>query len=824
MASYFQLLRLLCIATTVTAATFYATNCGLSLAAAADPRVSSPTGIHRISLVTLWPLQLLVDPATGAASTSFGPSGSAANSDKRGALLAMSILDLAAVLSLFIGLAVFHQRYVRSTREADLATISIDDFSLQFYGFPRVPLQPDEIKAYLHDAAPELEGTVAEVTVARAYGQYLERVYAAEEAEAQLDDLLAESAATGKPVRAAKQEALSRQAAILREELAKMDENELVAVAAYVTFDTVAARDVAAAAFPGGALRAALPMLSTRKRFRGTHVLRASHAGDPNNLFWENIHHNAWERAQRTVLSILCTITLLLVTTSLVVGAKQFDNKMPPYVECSTGTRANGPLPCDALFRLDNTTDDRDPARAQVLAILGFADVASCNPYISSADQFIPDLAPFAPLRVGSMQSAPDPLALQCGAAACYGCYCSTKLNSVRDWYSNKYGLYNFCHFYWSTIVNAWVLKGISMVSVIGVNIAFLIIMPKFTNIEKLPTRAERDTSNVRKIFAASFFNAYIVTLAVYANIANIARDFPLVFRGPYSDFTPQWYQSIGSALFVTVCTQLVQPPAQSFLMAYFHHMRFKRVAKQRSQRALNALMVGPTWQLSYRTAKVLSTAWLALALSGGIPGVGLILPFGLWLAYFADKWFLCNTSCTPPRFRDAMTHSMRSSLVWAIWLHLILTSWMFGCPALPAYTTGRANAPNKQNGRNAFGPQIRTTRSQFNLAERLQRWQSLVQFIAFFALSLWLFVVRPNIERLRSLLLLVWKDAKRIERLDSATFTTFTAAKSNGHLTGVPSYHILQNETYAASIGPLFSKPICTTTRPAEESPLDAL
>jgi len=519
--TYFRLLRWLCIVTTVSACTTYATNCGIALAASADPRLSSPTGVQRIARVTLWPLQMLVDPTTGAASSSFGPTGRAAQSDKRAAVLAMSVLDLAAVLGLFLGLAVFRRREDRIGRASNLATITVDDYSLQLYGFPRVPLQAEEIAQYLQEAVPELEGCVAEVTVARAYGEYLERVYAAEALEEELEELDALVAATGRPAPAAKRRALEEQAAKLRGELATMDEASLVAVCAFVTFDTVAARDTCAAAFPGGALRAALPMLAPvgLPRFRGQHVLRSSHSGDPADVFWENMHYSAAARARRALLSGLCAFTLLLITTSLVVGAKSFDNTLPPYVECSTATLPGGPLPCDALFRLGNATSDADPARTQITRILSDANAANCDVYLSSADQFIPNLASMAPIREGSMDAARDPLAVKCGAAACYGCYCSTALDSAAEWNANKSGLRAFCSEYWSKKVSAWALKGVSIVSVITVNIAFLVVLPKFTRLEKLATRGEHDAANVRKVFAAQFFNAFVVVSARHARL-----------------------------------------------------------------------------------------------------------------------------------------------------------------------------------------------------------------------------------------------------------------------------------------------------------------
>lgn len=294
----------------------------------------------------------------------------------------------------------------------------------------------------------------------------------------------------------------------------------------------------------------------------------------------------------------------------------------------------------------------------------------------------------------------------------------------------------------------------------------------------------------------------------MYANIAELEQ-FPLVFKGPYTDFSSAWYQSIGSAMFVTVCTQLVQPPAQSFLTALWYHRRGARVARMRTQRALNHLLVGPTWQLSYRVAKVISTTWLALALSGGLPGVGVMLPFGLWLAYFADKWVLCHTSRTPPRHQHAMPFAMRNSLVWAVWLHLALTAWMYGSPALPAYTTGGARAPRKQNGRDAYRPRATSSAEQFSVSSRLQRWPALVQGVAFFALSAWLILIKPHREVLMRALRAVLRSPADVTR-DSAVYITYSAARASCRLVGVESYHILQNADYADAVRPLFDGKQC--------------
>jgi hypothetical protein len=505
--TYFKLLRWLCFVTTATACTSYTVNCGLTLAASVDARLSDPTGIQNIARVTLWPMQLLQDASSASASVTFSATSRA---DKRAALLAMSLLDLAAVLALLFVLIAF-RRLVERTEEAEnLASITIDDYTLALYGLPRTPLEREELGAYLERAVPALRGRVAEVVIGRAYGEFLERLTAAEEAEDALASLDAAAAATGKPPPARRRARLAAASASLRKELSMIEESQLVAVCAFVTFDSVDARDAAAEAFPGGLLRAAFPQLAPAgvPRFRDAHVLRGRPAGEPSGVLWENIHFSAAQRLGRQVFAILCAATLILITTSIVVGAKTYEKNLPPYLECATATSASANLPCTALFNLSATESDADPRRSLVRDLGREETAATCDAFISATSLFVPDMGPLAPVTATSYHG-PEPRGLACGAAACYGCYCKTAV-TYWQWRADKHGLRAYCKDYWGRQSASWALKGVSIVSAIVVNLSFLIVMPKFTRLQKLPYRGGHDAANVRKIYGASFFNCFV--------------------------------------------------------------------------------------------------------------------------------------------------------------------------------------------------------------------------------------------------------------------------------------------------------------------------
>jgi hypothetical protein len=262
-------------------------------------------------------------------------------------------------------------------------------------------------------------------------------------------------------------------------------------------------------------------------------------------------------------------------------------------------------------------------------------------------------------------------------------------------------------------------------------------IIPVLSAFEKVHSRGELDTSIAVKTFLSAFFNAFVITLLVYASITDLEA-FPIIFKGAYADFTPAWYASIGSSLFVTTFTQAVQPPLQSMLLGGIStFMRRFQIKKQYTQRDLNALLAGPQWRLSTRVAQVLTATSLGLVICGGFPGAGFLLCMCAGLSYKADRYILLRVARAPPRYDGAMADRLRGVLVWAIWLHFALTAWMFGDSTLPAHLVAIPEGEDP-------GLLARADFGQFNVGDRLAKWQVLAQAVPFFLLSAWLLVLRP--------------------------------------------------------------------------------
>ncbi len=297
----------------------------------------------------------------------------------------------------------------------------------------------------------------------------------------------------------------------------------------------------------------------------------------------------------------------------------------------------------------------------------------------------------------------------------------------------------------------------------------------------------------------------------MYAYIRKL-DDFPLLFKGAYDDFSPAWYASVGSSLFITTFTQAFQPPLQTALMGWINNVTLRfRIKSQYTQRDLNYLMSGPEWMLSVRVAQMLTATTLALVLCGTFPGAGFLLCVVFAFSYRADKYILLRVARAPPRYDGAMVTRMCRVLVWAIWLHFGVSAWGFGASQLPAYHLHLEDGGVFEK-RSNFG--------QFNVGDRLETWQCLVQGIPFLIMSTWLFAVRPYgmilVNFVKSFI--PKKDAG--QAADIAATVSFTDAVAAGTLKGLASYDPRDNPAYETALRSLAAAPKGET---AEEAADDA-
>lgn len=72
---------------------------------------------------------------------------------------------------------------------------------------------------------------------------------------------------------------------------------------------------------------------------------------------------------------------LLLATVGCVVGATSYESKMQSLLDCK-GTARTGFLPCGALWPLNGTVSNADPARREVDAVSADKSAAQCGAFM----------------------------------------------------------------------------------------------------------------------------------------------------------------------------------------------------------------------------------------------------------------------------------------------------------------------------------------------------------------------------------------------------------------------------------------------------------
>ena len=822
-------------------ASVYAINIIFTLSASKDVRFEQLTGVQNLARLSLAPLRTVYNSATGTNDWSYGLGTRMQGLDKRKVLLVMSCLDAAAMVSILAVLVWFKKAVTDAVLKADLESITISDYSVQLHGLPSEPLTAEEVKAHLEAALshanPEVKDhEIARVYVAKEWGVLLERLEAKGLLEEQLDSVRAQAAATKKD--------MSKKCKKLEEEIKKLsdrlgvkelDETKMNACGAFVTFNTTHAKDAALAAFPGGAFRAAFPGLQPpQRRFRGKHHLRAREAGDPSDILYENLHYSAMNRQLRQTAIGIFVFCLLLGTTGITIVSKSYEKDQPPSVSCAA-VGAGTTLPCNSIWNLTATTANSQPARVAAGTLAADITGESCVSFVSSSGLWTVPYTSFVNTALppmDAMNGQSNILAnntgssvVSCAASVCQSCYCQAQ--GLASWYSNTNGLNAFCGRFWKSYLASWALRGMAIVFVIVSNLVFTHTIPVATRLEKFPTRGGEQTGVAVKTFLSTWFNAYVVTLLVYAGITRL-DNFPLVFKGPYVDYTPSWMANIGSSLFITTFTQAVQPPLVAALVAKIGSlMRNHKVKSQYTQRDLNNLFAGPEWNLAVRAAQVLNAAWLGLIMCGMFPGVAYLLAFLFWLTYWSDKYQICRVCRMPPRYDARMVLTLRKLLVWGVWIHFGVTAWAFGDGQLPALHLHLSGSEG-----NAFNAATTTpdgSNGQFNVGARLEKWPVLVQGIPFLLMSTWLFVIEPYGSVLVDLIIAClpknYREAtKRLQVPDKAESTTFedalVATGKNDKLIGLSSYDIKDIPGYQASLHALHSAVADHELTPKEATP----
>lgn len=80
------------------------------------------------------------------------------------------------------------------------------------------------------------------------------------------------------------------------------------------------------------------------------------------------------------------------------------------------------------------------------------------------------------------------------------------------------------------------------------------------------PTRSKETSAILEGIFIAQFINTALVILIVCANLSeHEPKEVTKIFNGPFYDFSPKWYTTVGTKVCITLTIETLIPYIRFF-------------------------------------------------------------------------------------------------------------------------------------------------------------------------------------------------------------------------------------------------------------------
>lgn len=190
-----------------------------------------------------------------------------------------------------------------------------------------------------------------------------------------------------------------------------------------------------------------------------------------------------------------------------------------------------------------------------------------------------------------------------------------------------------YCYSWAASFVKVQALTIGAVLVVIAINFILKTVLKTLVLKEKRHTLSEQVISIMKKIFLAQFINTAILLVLINANLnyfktsADSKKEAgnSLLFNGRHDDFDVAWYNDVGIALMLTMVVNAIAPHIGIFANYVIMHAKRcsdrgctfdEEITKQSTQRDLEVLYRGPSFELATRYAQSLNTVFISLLVS----------------------------------------------------------------------------------------------------------------------------------------------------------------------------------------------------------------
>ncbi len=148
----------------------------------------------------------------------------------------------------------------------------------------------------------------------------------------------------------------------------------------------------------------------------------------------------------------------------------------------------------------------------------------------------------------------------------------------------------------------------------------------------------------------------------------------------------PKWYSYVGTTIIFYMILNIITPHI-SLILCNCIYLPCKRcydrrggvLTRQKTKKDFLKLYVGPEFDLGTRYSQILSTIFVILLYSPGIPILYLLIFLFFLITYYVDKYLVLNIYKKPPHIDLYVSKVFNYLIYLAIVLHISFSIWMYG-------------------------------------------------------------------------------------------------------------------------------------------------
>ena len=199
-------------------------------------------------------------------------------------------------------------------------------------------------------------------------------------------------------------------------------------------------------------------------------------------------------------------------------------------------------------------------------------------------------------------------------------------------------------------------------------------------------THSAQIKSITNGVFVTQFFNTAILLILVNANFKETHLPLSSVFKGPFYDFTPDWYTAVGYRLTQTMLINAFFPFIE-FGIAYTKLTLMRKKdrswgsdtykTKKTSMQLYTDLYSGPEYLIHFKYSGMMNVTFVTFMYGMGMPILFPIAAITYFISYSLERLLTAYFYQLPPTFDDQLTKNSLSILRWGAVLYLFFGFWM---------------------------------------------------------------------------------------------------------------------------------------------------